>query len=141
MRLSPRGMVIGWRGWRLVRLCNMDRLINASVLRLLAVLLLALSLSGISAAAEEVAENVVHVADTGHGAHASEHPEGEPCSDTEHFCVGGLHNCNCCPSAIAALANGASLPWSSMHEVAGESPRADVMGDALSDRIERPPRA
>lgn len=111
------------------------------LLRLVAVAMLVCSLSGLSHAAEEVVENIVHVAATGHGAHAAEHPEGETGPDTEHFCFGVMHNCGCCPAAFAAGTGSTSLRLQAMQLVALGFGSNDVAADGIRSRIDRPPRA
>jgi len=93
-------------------------------------LLLALSMSG----------NAIHVADTGHGAHAVEHPEGDAEQSQEHFCFGAAHNCGCCSSVAAASTGVTTLPASSLVRVEHDPIDDDIAQDGVLSRIDRPPR-
>ena len=98
-----------------------------------------LSLSGVAHAAEELVESAVHVAETGHGAHCAEHPEGTA-SNAEHFCFGSVHNCGCCPSAVDAPRSSVRLPPQGLCQATLELPRPDAVRDGVRDRVDRPPR-
>lgn len=111
------------------------------LLRFAAAVMLVMTLSGLSHAAEELVENVVHVADTGHGAHADTHPEGETGPGTEHFCFGTMHNCGCCPAAFAAATGSTQLPFHATHRLHLGVGSDDVDSDGIRSRIDRPPRA
>lgn len=113
----------------------------ARLLRLFSALILALNLSGVSHAAEEFVENVVHVAETGHGAHATDHPEGHADRSTEHDCFGNVHHCGCCRTAVAAAFGSPLLPEGTTHRVAPPSTTGDNRASGVRARIDRPPRA
>ncbi len=119
----------------------MGRPSTFTLVRVLVAWLVALSLSGLVEVGEEVVENAVHVAETGHGAHASEHAEGDACPEAEHFCFGSLHNCSCCPTALATPACGTRFPSPAFQWLDVQASVADVMSVAVHDRIDRPPRA
>lgn len=115
------------------------------MLRALVALLMAMSLSGLSHAAEEAVESAVHVADTGHDAHAEHRPEDQrdscpdPCPD--QCCPSTVHNCGCCPTAVAAT-DGSSLFAARAAEPVGRAAVDDVVVlDGIRKRIDRPPRA
>ena len=111
------------------------------LLRMLCAVLVAMSLSGVSHAADEVVENAMHLAETGHAAHADLHPEGEPGADREHYCFGSVHNCGCCASAVAAPPASAALPAPSAVIVRKLGSSWAVGSDGVRSRIDRPPRA
>ena len=111
------------------------------LLRFVAALALALSLSGLSHAAEEMVESVVHVAATGHSAHASEHPEGDGHTGAEHFCFGTVHHCGCCSTAFAVTTGATWLPMRTIHRVQHRYVEDDLAHDGVRVRIDRPPRA
>lgn len=102
---------------------------------------MALSFSGLSHAAEEVVESAVHLADTGHGAHAGDHPEGEAKPGQEHFCFGAVHNCGCCPTAFAAPVGPVALPSHGAHRLRRQFLDDDPIVDGVRLRVDRPPRA
>jgi hypothetical protein len=111
------------------------------LLRVLLALLMAMSLSGLSHAAEEVAESAVHLADTGHSAHAELHPEGEATQDTEHFCFGAVHHCGCCSTAVAAPIGSSQILVGAARKLRGPPTADDYIADGVPRRIDRPPRA
>lgn len=67
----------------------------------------------------EAAENVLHLAMSGHVAHANGHDqadEGDAHRDLEHGCVGDYHSCGCCTHQPVLLGQvgfdiGAPVPW------------------------------
>ncbi len=110
--------------------------------RAVVVLFVALSLSGMARAAEEAVESAVHVAETGHGAHATTHPEGGSHADPEHFCFGAVHQCACCPSGVAVVQpNSVAASSGDRPEAVALTWRGGQAVDGIRKRIDRPPRA
>lgn len=109
--------------------------------RILVALVMAFSLSGLLHGAEEVIESAVHVADTGHGAHAGDHPEGEADPGQEHFCFGAVHTCGCCQTAVAAQIGALVLSFHATERLDPRLAYDDATLDGILWRIDRPPRA
>ncbi|MCH9683888.1 MAG: hypothetical protein K0V04_20820 [Deltaproteobacteria bacterium] len=115
---------------------------RGTILRLLRVVLVAmmvLNLAGVAHAFEECVEDMVHVSAQGHSAHVAEHPEGQPDTDSEHDCYGGMHNCNCCPTVHVSLTSSFDLECGAV--VLGDAlpEYDDVRASGVRRRLERPP--
>lgn len=110
-------------------------------LRLLLAILLAMSISGLSHAAEEGVEMVLHSPDTGPHVHADHCGDDGVAVTPEDFCFGGAHHCGCCPTAFAAPLPSTSLPCPASDRLREDILNEDAPLDGMRARIDRPPRA
>ncbi len=89
--------------------------------------------------AVEVIENVIHVTQNGHTAHAFDDDYHTP-QGVEHGCAGTLHVCSCCqtpvfvrPRIAATVSIGLEANWGSMPEA------DDLASDGYLTGVFRPP--
>lgn len=104
------------------------------ILRILISVLMVMSLSGLAHGAEEAVGAIVA-------------PDcGDDCDDCDddcddEFCFGTMHNCGCCPTAVAATASAKTLPASPTFHADYGTAHEDAAREAVPSRIDRPPRA
>jgi len=91
--------------------------------------------------AGEIVENVVHLVENGHTAHALNDADHER-QGAEHGCSGTSHVCSCCqtPAFMGAklIAAGSPNPFADSNLLA---PPTDVIADGFLSGVFRPPIA
>lgn len=89
----------------------------------------------------EVIENLVHLVEAGHTAHAVDTDDHHADAGDEHGCTGSYHLCSCCTSlpACAAVASVTPRLGSATPSHAPDHP--DQIGSGFVREIERPPTA
>lgn len=120
---------------------------SSRFLQLFIALFMALSMSGIAHAAEELAQDAEHLEHVVHeavvaNAHSScEHAEDELTHGVEHFCFGAVHNCACCPSAVANTTPAITVRGALLLSLALQPRTHGVSLEGIHSRVERPPCA
>jgi len=102
--------------------------------------IVALLLWALVPGAGELLENAVHLAESGHLAHAAPDGDHHDGSGPEHGCSGTVHLCSCCASLSFLPARvTAQVPDEGSSQFTVHTP-ADVFTTCVGD-IDRPPRA